>query len=113
MVIDAGKVGIGTLDPQERLEITDGNILIGGQYKNFVFHTKYWDSNSNSLIIAPENNGTYDWDNAMVLYDYGRLDVRGKIYAEEIEESSDNQLIIKCDREGRSPQIVAGLEYVC
>lgn len=80
-----GFVGIGTTLPGAKLEVYNGDILLGGPHKKFIFHTQYWSTNSSKLIIAPKNGASYDWAKAMVLHDNGRVDINGKLYVKEVQ----------------------------
>lgn len=76
--IDAsGNVGIGIKEPLGKLDVFDGNFVLGGQYKKFVLHTQWWSSTSNFLSIAPQNiiSGVQSWDfeKALVLFDNGLM----------------------------------------
>lgn len=95
-ILQDGKVGIGISNPSASLEVYNGDFILGGPYKKFIFHTQSWSPSANELIIAPQNNGAFDWSKALILKDdgrlevngrtdiYGRLDVYDEVYATEI-----------------------------
>ncbi len=88
----SGKVGIGTTVPNAELDIQDGSMIIGSQYKDFIFHTQHWTNTSSRLFIAPKNGDAWDWGKQLVYHDNGDLEVNGKLKADYgiFDSSSEN-----------------------
>ncbi len=74
-----GNVGIGTTAPEDKLEIFNGGLTIGGLYKKFMFNTQFGSSSSNCLLIIPKNNNTWDYSKQFIFYDNGMFKTNGKI----------------------------------
>ncbi|WP_025743809.1 hypothetical protein [Aquimarina pacifica] len=91
-LITSGKIGIGTTNPDGELDIQNGNMVIGGPHKDFIFHTQHWTDTSSRLFIAPKNDGAWDWSKNLVYHDNGDLEVNGKLRANYglFDSSSDN-----------------------
>ncbi|MCF8298870.1 MAG: hypothetical protein K9J13_15080 [Saprospiraceae bacterium] len=79
-----GELGIGTSNPIGKLEVYNGDFVLGGPYKKFIFHTQTWNTSADALIIAPQNSGAWDFNNSFVFKDNGNLQVHGTIYTEEV-----------------------------
>jgi hypothetical protein len=89
-VIQNGNVGIGTINPTEKLEV-NGNIRIYGQTigsdfvsggtNSWVFHTP--DDGRKNMFIAPGigDNGAngWDWSKSVILDNNGQMQVQGSI----------------------------------
>ena len=74
-----GFVGIGTTNPEEKLELYNGWMVIGGQHKKFIIGTSYWNSNAHKLTFAPKNDGEWDWSKSMSFHDDGSLTLNGDL----------------------------------
>ncbi len=103
-IASGGNVGIGTTSPSQKLEIYGGNMVIGGAYKKFLFHTQYYSSTSNFIGIAPWNNGGWDFNNGFALFDNGKMTQnisQDGIIAFNIHRTSDNYDVFRVYSDGK------------
>lgn len=87
VVSNDGKVGIGKLQPNEKLDV-DGSIansgdIIANGSNSWIFHTP--DDGRKSLHIAPKGTTEFDFSKSLVINNNGNMAFHGKFEAKEIK----------------------------